>query len=175
MRVNSGKWKGRLLNVPKGTRPTTDRVKEAVFSIIGPVQNFRILDLYAGSGSLGIEALSRGASSVVFVEKSRQALKLLSANIPEPAEDDCELVLEDVFSYLNRTDVSFNLVFCDPPYNKVDYGMLVEAFDRSAAIGTDTLVMLEADRFHEFPCPAGLILYDKRRFGDNLIYFYRRK
>ncbi|MBU1651819.1 16S rRNA (guanine(966)-N(2))-methyltransferase RsmD, partial [bacterium] len=118
MRVNAGKWKGRSLSVPKGTRPTTDRVKEALFSILGSMQGLSILDLYAGSGSLGIEALSRGAVSVAFVETSRQALRILAGNLPEPDEPAIEFIQQDVFEFLNQTIHSFDIIFCDPPYNK---------------------------------------------------------
>ena len=118
MRVIAGEAKGRRLTAPddSGTRPVTDRVREAVFSIIGSwVEGADVLDLYAGSGSFGLEALSRGAGSATFVENGRKALGALRANV-ETVGLGGTVVEADVDRYLNTAESSFHLVFMDPPW-----------------------------------------------------------
>ena len=112
MRVVAGEFKGRRLHTPRGsrTRPTADRVREALFSMLGDVSGARVLDLYAGSGALGIEALSRGAKSALFVERDRQALAALRRNL-EAVGADADVRREDARSFLARAEGKFDLVF----------------------------------------------------------------
>ncbi|REK22997.1 MAG: 16S rRNA (guanine(966)-N(2))-methyltransferase RsmD, partial [Actinobacteria bacterium] len=117
VRIISGKAKGRRLAAPdtRGTRPVTDRVREAVFSTIGGwVENADVADLYAGSGSFGLEALSRGASSAVFVENAAKAVAALKENV-EALGLGGEVVRAEVRKYLESADREFHLVFIDPP------------------------------------------------------------
>ena len=118
MRVVAGEFKGRRLQAPRGrrTRPTADRVREALFSMLGDVSGARVLDLYAGSGALGIEALSRGAESAVFVERDQQALAAMRRNL-EAVGAEADVRRQDVSRFLARTEGTFDLVFCDPPYD----------------------------------------------------------
>jgi 16S rRNA (guanine966-N2)-methyltransferase len=119
MRIIAGKARGRRLTSPdaKGTRPATDRVREAVFSSIGNwVEDSVVADLYAGSGSFGLEALSRGAASAVFVEKGRKALQALRANV-ELIGLGGTVIESTVQDYLARADHRFHLVFMDPPWD----------------------------------------------------------
>lgn len=121
MRVISGSAKGVRLKAPtSGTRPMTDRIKEAIFSSLGEISGISVLDLYAGSGQLGLEALSRGAKRVRFVENARDAILKLEANIEATGfADASEVVWADVRSALSRgnDDDRVDLVFLDPPYN----------------------------------------------------------
>src|SRR4051812_18161400 len=121
MRVIAGAYKGRRLQAPKGseTRPTSDRVREALFSILGDVEGLRVLDLYAGSGALGIEALSRGAGQTVFVESGRRAADAIRANLRAVGDPDAMIWVGDALAYLRRADpeAPFDLVFADPPYS----------------------------------------------------------
>lgn len=120
MRVISGSAKGaRLKSPPMGTRPMTDRMKESVFSSLGDLTKNKVLDLYAGSGSLGLEALSRGAGKVIFVENARDAIVKLEQNIDTTGfKRKCEVSWADVKSTLSRSaDRRYDLVFVDPPYN----------------------------------------------------------
>src|SRR4051812_15670056 len=121
MRVIAGAYKGRRLQAPKGseTRPTSDRVREALFSILGDVEGLRVLDLYAGSGALGIEALSRGAGQTVFVESGRRAADAIRANLRAVGDPDAMIWVGDALAYLRRADAEapFDLVFADPPYS----------------------------------------------------------
>src|SRR3954447_25917649 len=101
MRIVAGRWGGRTLHAPRGrnTRPTSDRVREALFSILGPLEGERVLDLFAGSGALGLEALSRGAASATLVERERAALRVLRENVAELAAD-AEVVSADARAFL---------------------------------------------------------------------------
>jgi 16S rRNA (guanine966-N2)-methyltransferase len=129
MRIIAGKFKGRRLKTLKGLRirPTSDRVREALFSILGDmVRGSRVLDLFAGSGALGLEALSRGAEEVVFVEKDRDAREIIRENITALAMDaSCKVIPGDyrnVLKRLGNKDGSFDLILADPPYQDTDDG-----------------------------------------------------
>lgn len=119
MRVVAGIAKGTRLKSPtSSTRPMMDRVKESLFSSLGDLGGQSVLDLYAGSGSLGIEALSRGAKRAIFVENARDAIVKLEQNVDAAGLDGCEIVWADVKSTLQRPpDDRFDLIFLDPPYN----------------------------------------------------------
>ena len=123
MRVISGKAKGIQLQTPQGmlTRPTTDRVKEALFSILQfDLPGARVLDLFGGTGQLGIEALSRGAESAVFVDARREACQLIRANLQKTRlEQSAQVVQSDYMEYLSRCREKFGLILLDPPYAEV--------------------------------------------------------
>jgi 16S rRNA (guanine966-N2)-methyltransferase len=125
MRVIAGRAGGIRLAVPKrGVRPTMDRVKAAIFSSLGDaVVGARVLDLFAGSGALGIEALSRGASSVVFVEEDRQSAEIIEGNLPKTKLKG-RFRQQDVFDFLRHASGAemFNIIFADPPYEKTKSG-----------------------------------------------------
>src|SRR3954447_19373138 len=106
MRVVAGAYKGRRLHAPRGrrTRPTSDRVREALFSILGDIEGTRVLDLFAGSGALGIEALSRGASEAVFVDKSRRAGEAIRANLKALGDLPAAVRVEDALAYLSHAE-----------------------------------------------------------------------
>lgn len=121
MRVISGKAKGIQLKTPEGmqTRPTTDRVKEALFSIIQfDIPGTSVLDLFGGTGQLGIEALSRGANRAVFVDSQEAACRLIKENLKK-TRLDAQVVRSDYLDYLNRCRDKFNIIFLDPPYAEV--------------------------------------------------------
>ena len=132
MRIISGCWKGRRLGSLRGTsvRPTTDRVREAWMSAMGgDMDEITVLDLFSGSGALGLEALSRRASSAVFVEQDRGALRILRANIELlGAWDKCMVVEDDVFHYLDGNREVFDVALADPPYGTAASVSLVSFF-----------------------------------------------
>jgi 16S rRNA (guanine966-N2)-methyltransferase len=133
MRIIGGAWRGRRLKSLKGrnVRPTIDRVREAWMSAMGGrMDGLRILDLFAGSGALGLETLSRGAEHAVFVERARGALRVLEANIDLcQAGERVTVVVEDVFRYLERLgEEAFDVAVADPPYGTGDAQRLVEAY-----------------------------------------------
>jgi 16S rRNA (guanine(966)-N(2))-methyltransferase RsmD len=174
MRVIAGAFKGRPLRAPAGraTRPTSDRVREALFSILGDVEGLRVLDLFAGSGALGIEALSRGAAEAVFVEQDRRAAGAIRANLESVGAPASNIRTESAFSYLGRAhDGPFDLVFADPPYSSATRigGRLSELL---APVLTDSsLTVTESDK--RAPLELALPLIDERVYGDTRIAIHR--
>jgi 16S rRNA (guanine966-N2)-methyltransferase len=121
MRIVAGSHKGARIYAPRGreTRPTSDRVREAAFAILGSVEGAHVLDLFAGSGALGLEALSRGASSATFVETDPTAVKAIERNLDKLGLEGT-IVRSDVARHLSRTDLRYDVVFVDPPYEMVE-------------------------------------------------------
>jgi len=153
MRIIAGKYKGRRLKAFKGTRirPTSDRVREALFSILGDkVRGSRVLDLFAGSGGLGLESLSRGADKVVFVEKASSAREIIRDNITAlSAESSCEVIPGDyrnALRSLGNKNVSFDIIFVDPPYQDTENGAaenILSLILESDTLRGDGLVVIE--------------------------------
>ncbi len=173
MRIVAGRHKGRRLRAPAGadTRPTADRVREALFSILGSVDGLRVLDLYAGSGALGLEALSRGARSATFVESARPALTAIQANL-EATGDKAEIVAADVIRWLGAAaGREFDLVFCDPPYDAAAEiaQKLTELLPRVAA--PQALIVTESSKRN--PLTLDLPLADERTYGHTRIALHR--
>lgn len=169
MRIIAGVAKGRALKGPRGpkTRPMMDRAKEAIFSMLGPqVPGSAVLDLYAGSGSLGLEALSRGADSVVFVESRREAARVIQDNIDTVGLGG-EVVVEAVEHWLGHGGGTFDLAFVDPPYD-LPLPSVEEVLGRLVRWLTDGAVVVVHRRAGsgEVVGPAGLALVDRRRYGD---------
>ena len=167
MRIIAGRWKGHGLKPLKGrsVRPTTDRVREAWMSALGArVLDARVLDLFAGSGALGLEALSRGAASVVFVERARSSLAVISANIQRlDAADEVRVVPDDVFRFLDRLEEPADIALADPPYATGDAAVLVERF-LAAPFANE--LWLEHPFREELPLPEGA---KTRRYGDTAL------
>jgi 16S rRNA (guanine966-N2)-methyltransferase len=171
MRIVAGRHKGRKLRAPAGaeTRPTADKVREALFSILGPVDGLDVLDLYAGSGAVGLEALSRGAASATFVESGRQAVAAIRANLAAAGEE-AEIAASDVARWLRSAAErgrEFDLVFCDPPYDAAAEiaQTLTELLPRVAA--PQALIVTESSKRN--PLTLDLPLTDERTYGDTRI------
>ncbi len=173
MRIVAGRYKGRRLRMPRGapTRPTADRVREALFSMLGDVSGARVLDLYAGSGALGIEALSRGADSAVFVERDPRAAAAIRANIDSVGANG-EVRRQDVLGFLASDHRPFDLVFCDPPYDSGPRiaGRLAERLPALLAEGARTVTESDKRRPLELPFP----LLTERTYGDTRIAIHGR-
>ena len=149
MRVIAGKAKRIPLVAPPGsdTRPTTDRIKETLFNILqDDIGDCRFIDLFAGSGGIGIEALSRGAESAIFVENDRTALKYIKQNLEKTRFTDAAKVVQtDVITYIARyADEPAGIIFADPPYRKGFEERLLQALVASKAVSDDTLIIIEA-------------------------------
>jgi 16S rRNA (guanine966-N2)-methyltransferase len=175
LRVIAGRYGGRRLQAPAGeaTRPTSDRVREALFSILGDrVRDAAVLDLFAGSGALGIEALSRGAARATFVDSAPPALRALRANLAALGVD-AEVVRADALRWLraaSRGERQYSLVFLDPPYRRAA-ALGAELSDAlPAVLGPDALVVSESDR--RVPLELTIPTHDERRYGDTLIRFH---
>ncbi len=150
LRIISGSKRGMNLQTPEGlgTRPTSDRIKETLFNMISfDIPDCRFLDLFSGSGQMGIEALSRGASEAVFVEKDKSAISCIENNLSKAKfTDEATLYKEDVFSALNKLNGSekFDYVFMDPPYNKLIEKQVLESLANKSYISSETTIIVEA-------------------------------
>ncbi|MFA6149373.1 MAG: 16S rRNA (guanine(966)-N(2))-methyltransferase RsmD [bacterium] len=179
MRIVAGKWRGRTLRAPRGTsvRPTTDRVREAVFSILGDVvEGSDVLDLFAGTGAMAIESLSRGAAGAVLVESSPAALAVLKENLAALAAEGALCLPLDYREAVRRLAAkrrSFTLVFLDPPYGKGLVGRSAELLSAAGILAPGAVVVAErASRDPEDPLPAGWKERTDRRYGDTRITLY---
>jgi 16S rRNA (guanine966-N2)-methyltransferase len=173
VRVVAGEFKGRRLRMPRGapTRPTADRVREALFSMLADVAGARVLDLYAGSGALGIEALSRGAAAAVFVERDARAAATIRANL-EAVGAEAEISREDALAFVRRDRRSYDLVFCDPPYDSGPRiaGTLAERLP--ALLSNDARIVTESDKRNPLELPFPLLR--ERTYGDTRIAIHGR-
>ncbi len=175
MRVIAGSRGGATLRAPRGraTRPTPERVREALFSILAGVQGARVLDLFAGSGALGIEALSRGAVQATLVDSSSTAVAAIQRNL-ESLELSCEVRRQSAQAFLGQArarSCQYDLVFLDPPYRRASTlsGELSAAL--APVLAPDARVVAECDR--RAPLQLDLPLVVERRYGDTLIRIYR--
>ncbi len=189
MRITGGVLRGRRLSCPLGriVRPTTDRVREALFDILSSRyieswEKVRVADLFAGTGALGLEALSRGARTCLFVEKNRGVLEVLRKNLALAKGLNCKvrLIPADVYSFLKRTwkdedGFRANLVFADPPYAKGHMKRLLTALSRDVSLFQDKAIMvIEEDKRETFSPFPGFRLLEKRVYGDTALFFIER-
>lgn len=178
MRVITGTARGRRLQTLEGedVRPTTNRVKEAIFSIIQfEVEGRRFLDLFAGSGQMGIEALSRGAASAVFVDVSRQAIDVVARNLKETGfADRARVVRGEYTAFLMQTGERFDIAFLDPPYKA---GLLPEALRQTEKVMQEHGVILcEHPEEVELPATVGRFSAVRRyRYGKIFVTMYRKE
>ena len=172
MRVVAGAYGGRRIEAPRGkaTRPTSDRVREALFSILGDVGGARVLDLFAGSGALGIEALSRGAAQAAFVDSDAHAIAAIHRNL-DAIGVEAPVYRRDAFAWLRDAADTFDLVFADPPYSSAGRtaGRLSELLP--PLLTENSLTVTESDK--RDPLLLALPLVDERTYGDTRIAIHR--
>jgi len=180
MRVIAGSAKGTRLQAVPGTttRPVSDRVKEALFSILGEsIVGSRFLDLFAGTGSIGIEALSRGACEVVFVDSEPRAISTIRENLTQARLKQAgRLVCSDVFKYLARPPEPFDFVYIAPPQYRGLWSralMAIDADSRWLCSGGQAIVQIFPKELGPTPL-ARLVLSDERRYGSTLLCFFER-
>lgn len=175
MRIIAGTFGGRRLTAPRdrAVRPTTDRVKQSIFDILAARLSFdgiEVLDLFSGSGSLGLEALSRGAASATFVDTSRSSLALLEKNIRIL---DCgkrtTVHQADVFWFLKHARRAFDLVFADPPFALDRLGEIPAAIAQSGAVGKGSYVIMEHPRKFPVPVPGDSFELLEKAFGQTTV------
>lgn len=180
MRITGGDLRSRALTAPKGTatRPTSDRVREALFNILADAcEGAQVLDLYAGTGALGLEALSRGAARAVFVERGKEALAALAGNVKALGVEGRARVLavpvERAARTLRLETARFDLVFADPPYADVKSGAAAAALgEHVALLAPGAGLVLEHAQRDAPPILAGLELQRTRSYGDTALSFY---
>ncbi len=176
VRIVAGRWKGRRLEVPAGARPTSGRAREALFDILqGRIAGARFLDLYAGSGAVGLEAVSRGAARVLLVETHAAALESNLARLA-PGAGEVELLklqAPEGISALARRKERFDVIFADPPYG---VGLASEIRDGVDPLLADHgIFVVQADAGSPEPAPEGLRLSDQRAYGRNVFHFFERE
>ena len=179
MRVIAGKAKGIQLNTPEGmlTRPTIDRVKEALFSIIQcEVPGARVLDLFGGTGQLGIEALSRGAASAVFVDSRREACQLIRSNLKKThLEEQSTVIQSDYLDYLNRCRESFQIILLDPPYAEVFLENAIKKITEIDILQSGGIMIAERPLGKELPWEFdGYTRSRDYKYGKVILTLYRK-
>ena len=180
MRIIAGEKRSRRLQTLEGldTRPTLDRVKEALFSILTPrIAGARVLDLYAGSGALALEALSRGAQSAVLCDLSRKACRVIAANIAALDYGDKARLLcmpdSAALALLQKEQAAFDLIFLDPPY-RMETADACAAILEKGLLSPDGIIVAEHAREKEPPQVPGLTVVDRRQYGVAGLTFYCR-
>jgi len=185
MRIVAGKHRGRRIAAPPGdaVRPTSERAREALFNILAhgrfapaPIfEDARVLDVFAGTGAFGLEALSRGARFATFIEKDRAAREALAANIKALGESGRTRLLAVDATLPPRADGPYDLVFLDPPYRSGLAAAALEALARTGWLSPDALVIVELAARSDFEPPAGFETLEKRRYGAGRLVFLRAR
>jgi 16S rRNA (guanine966-N2)-methyltransferase len=185
MRIVAGRHRGRTLAVPPGRelRPTASRAREALFDILSHatfasrelIENARVLDAFAGTGALGLEALSRGAAHASFMERGREARALLAANIKSLGEDRNASLLAADALHPPRAVAACELVFLDPPYGENVAAEALTALTRQGWIAAGAVISLELPLTSDFAPPDNFALLDERRYGKTRILFLEHR
>jgi len=183
MKITGGRSKGKILASPKGMdiRPTSSKVREAIFNILGQdMTGIRVLDLFAGTGILGIEALSRGAHHAVFIDRSDHAIKIINKNLALCGYHDiCKVIRSNItnmsdFKFLSLKK-GFDLVFMDPPYRKGIIPPVLAALSGFGTLSDQALVVTESAKKDNLPERVEtLLLSDRRTYGETKIDIYKR-
>ena len=174
MRINAGRYKGKALGFPKSIRPTQDKVRKAVFDVLGDIEGLGVCDLYAGSGAFGIEALSRGARFAEFVDSNNDSIKVVLGNIEKiNAKSETRIIKSKVENYLKKEKNLFDFIFADPPY-KYEVKNILELIGR--LMKPKSVLVLEQSAKTELPeIIDSLFLIKNKKYGDTQIAFYRLK
>lgn len=181
LRVISGKARGLKLDSPKNqdVRPTTDRVKESLFNIINPyIRESNILDLFAGTGSLGIECLSRGAKNCVFVDKSKDSINIIKSNVKKARVENESTILnidfKDAVKRLSSQNQKFDVIFMDPPYYENMFIECLKIIDELNLLYEDGIIIVEHDTKDLFDESIGNLVKSRdKKYGNTTLTFYK--
>jgi 16S rRNA (guanine966-N2)-methyltransferase len=181
MRIIGGEAKGRTLNFPSGSkeRPTSDFLREALCNLLGPLMEKSFLDLFAGSGSVGIEAASRGAKEIIFIEKDKKIAAVAQKNIRACGfENKCRILAQDIGAGLKdlaKNQYTFDIIFADPPYCRGLVGKTINLLKENPIIKEETIVVIQhstrelVSSFLE----DSVLITDQRKYGDNALTFLK--
>ncbi len=176
LRIIGGQWRGRKLQFPKvgAIRPTPDRVRETLFNWLAPViRGANCLDLFAGSGALGFEALSRGAASVVMCDSNAKIIKVLKQHAELLKTDNADLIQTDACGFVERNDKKFDLVFLDPPFNSNLLESCINLIAEKNCLAEDAMIYVEAGSKTELPtAPQNWQLHRNKKAGDVAYYLF---
>ncbi len=177
MRIISGCRRGHKLFEFEGrdVRPTTDRVKESIFNLIRPyIAGARVLDMFAGSGALSFEMLSRGADSAVLLDTDKKSIELIEKNIRSlKFEDLCTVITQSCFDYVRHCEDGFDVIFLDPPYNKGLIEPALKAVAENGILAEDGIIVLESDDTDFRGDADGLEIIRQKRYGRTYITVYK--
>lgn len=176
VRIIAGEFGGRIIDgsASDKTHPMSERIRNAMFNKLGAdIQDTKVLDAFAGSGSLGLEALSRGASSVVFVDRDRIAQKIIEKNIfTLKVEGRSQLIKANVSSWMNTTQERFDIIFADPPYHDMQLSTVSRLF---GLLKPNGLMVLSYPGRGEMPTETGVVVVDNRSYGNAALAFYQKR
>lgn len=178
MRIISGRFRGRRLQAFKAShlRPTTDQIKEVIFNkLMGYVDGARVLDLFAGTGNLSIEALSRGASDVTAIEKHPKSVQIIRKNLTElDILSEIKLIQKDVFSFLKQAEQNpFDIILIDPPFTKKIADQVLVALSDTKLFHSDTQIFIESTKHEDINDQYGqIILQNRKSYGDKFLSNY---
>lgn len=177
LRIIGGKWRSRMLPIAdaEGLRPTTDRVRETLFNWLQPsIYGAKVLDLFAGSGALGFEALSREAESAVLIEKNKQAAKNLNDNAKTLDANNAKIWHTDALQWLTTCEETFTLIFLDPPFNKGLLPTCIELIDKKGLAENNGWVYIESEsELSELPIPKHWHLYREKKAGMVMLRLFK--
>jgi len=179
MKIITGRYKGRVIAMPKGIRPTQNKVRKAIFDILSDIEGLSFLELFAGSGAVSFEAASRGASRVALVEENRSAQQAIDANIQALKLQNCQLIplkAEAAIPSLQRKGIKFDIVFLDPPYREALSKKILQMLDAYDILAPNALVIAQHPKSEKLEdLPPGLKLIKQSRYGDTFLSFYRKE
>ncbi|MFH1127874.1 MAG: 16S rRNA (guanine(966)-N(2))-methyltransferase RsmD [Candidatus Omnitrophota bacterium] len=179
MRIISGKYKGKAIFMPKGIRPTQNKVRKAVFDILGDIEGISFLELFAGTGAVGFEAKSRGVKELVLVENNRECIQAIKKSLAALKLFDCSLLTleaEKCLEILKKHQKSFDVIFLDPPYCKDMVKKILQTIGACDILANNGLLVVQHYKKDDLPdTQGGLILCKHSHYGDTELTFYRRK
>lgn len=181
MRITGGKYCGRKVIIPEGEleiRPAMDRMRESLFAILGPLDNYSFCDLFSGSGCVGLEAASRGATTVHLVEMDRAKKPTMEKNISWAQKDcDIQIFFADCLKFIPQSKIQYDIVYADPPFPMPEKIRLGNAVFEKEMVKPDGLFVVHIPAIEEAQWPeqiGDLKLVDTRKYGRNMIKFYHR-
>ena len=178
MRIISGRLKGRSINSPQGIRPTQDKVRKAIFDILGDIEGLSFLELFSGSGAVGLEAASQRAGNVVFVERNPKFAKIIKDNLSLLGYLPYSVIALDVFKtikILSEDKKKFDLIFLDPPYYKDMAKKTLKMLSTYDIVAPNGFVIIQHFKKDNLPEVSGdLVLFKQGRYGDTVLSFYRK-
>lgn len=179
MRIISGKYKGKILKSPStlNIRPTADKVKQAFFTKYQfEIDGCNFLDLFCGSGAIGIEAISRNCNIVYFIDKEESSLKLLNQNLSSIQEKNYKIIKSDSIKFLHNFDIKnyFDFIFIDPPYKSNLYNECLNTIYNKQILKENGIICCETDLDYKFK-NTNFILFDEKKYGNTKLYFFKNK
>ena len=184
MRIIAGKLKGFILHMPKNknTRPLKDLARESIFNLLAhsnkillQIKHSNVLDLYAGTGSFGLECLSRQAKSVCFIEKKKDAIEILEKNIEKlKVKNKIKIFFNDIFELIEKQNISelkFDLIFCDPPFKDTNIGKLIKLIFNKDLLNKNGIIILHRNKNIKEKLPDCFKILDERIYGMSKIIF----